>query len=140
MFPLISDAIEDLGLDLSKVVDLGFDSAANMSGGNEGVVTRFKDVSPCAVNIHCYGHLLNLAVKDCLSSVPLLSSENTFVRTLKSLSATRWSTLYESVKAFDEEFERIIKCLWQVMQECDAKASAGAKSWIFQTNFNAISR
>ena len=157
LFQLISDAIKDLGLDLSKIVGLGFDGAANMSGPNRGVATRFKDVSPLAVYIHCYGHLLNLAVKDCLSSLPLLrntlgtiqslydfleaspkrhamfinaesSSESSFVRTLKSLSVTRWSAHYESVKAVDEEFGRIVKCLWQIVEECDAKASAGAKS------------
>ena len=45
-FGLISNSINDLGLDLSTVVGLGFDGASNMNGVNRGVATRFKDVSP----------------------------------------------------------------------------------------------
>ena len=56
------------------------------------------------------------------------SSENLFIRTLKSLSKTRWSAHYESVKAVDEEIERIIKCLYLIVQECDAKSSSEAKA------------
>ena len=45
LFDLISNSINDLGLDLSTVVVLGFDGASNMNGVNRGVATRFKDVS-----------------------------------------------------------------------------------------------
>ena len=100
-----------------------------------------------------------MAVKDCLSSIPLLrntlgvvqslyvfleaspkrhalfvntksSSENLFIRTLKSLSKTRWSSHYKYVKAVDEEIERIIKCLYLIVQECDAKSSSEAKVFL----------
>ena len=46
LFGLISNSMNDLGLDLSTVVGLGFDGASNMNGVNRGVATRFKDVSP----------------------------------------------------------------------------------------------
>ena len=168
LFHLISENIKNLGLDLENVVGLGFDGAANMRGANKGVATRFKDVSPCAVYVHCYGHLLNLAVKDCLSSVPLLrntlgtiqilydfieaspkrhaifvntetSSDTSFVRTLKSLSVTRWTAHYESVKGVDEELERTIKCLCQIVEEFDSKSSAEARSLLIAVlNFEFV--
>ena len=157
LFNLIKESIRNFGLDMMSIVGLGFDGASNMNGPNKGVAARFKEDSPMSLYVHCYGHLLNLAVKDCLSSLPLLrntlgivqslyvfleaspkrhaifvntemNAVTSLVRTLKSLSATRWSANYESVKGVDEEFERIIKCLWTIVHECDAKASSEAKS------------
>ena len=55
-------------------------------------------------------------------------SGNAFVITLKSLSVTRWSARYEAVKGVKEELPRIIRYLWQIVQECDSKASADARS------------
>ena len=34
-----------------------------MSGVNKGVAVRFKAVSPFSTYVHCYGHILNLAIK-----------------------------------------------------------------------------
>ena len=43
---------------------LGFDGASNMSGVNKGVAARFKELSPMSTYVHCYGHILNLAIKE----------------------------------------------------------------------------
>ena len=72
LFNLITDEMLNLGLDLSGVVGLGFDGASNMSGVNKGVATRLKNCSPRAIYVHCYGHLLSLATKKILSSIPTL--------------------------------------------------------------------
>ena len=72
LFNVIKEALNKLGIDLSKIVGLGFDGASNMSGPNKGVAFRFKEDSPMSIYVHCYGHLLNLAVKGSLNSVPLL--------------------------------------------------------------------
>ena len=157
LYNVIKDALNKNGIDLSKIVGLGFDGASNMSGPNKGVAVRFKEDSPKSVYVHCYGHLLNLAVKDSLSSEPLLRNtlgivqslytfleaspkrhamfvntevpvESALIRTLKSLSVTRWSARYESLKGVKEELPRIICCLWSIVQECDSKSSAEAKS------------
>ena len=53
--------------------------------------------------------------------------ESSFIRILKSLSVTRWSAHYESVKAVDEELFRIVKCLFVLSNDPDAKTSAKAK-------------
>ena len=46
LFGLISNSMNDLGLDLLTVVGLGFDGASNMNRVNRGAALRFKDVFP----------------------------------------------------------------------------------------------
>ena len=58
LFNLIVNKLSELGIDLEKIIGLGFDGASNMSGGTKGVAARFKDVSPMSTYIHCYSHLL----------------------------------------------------------------------------------
>ena len=57
-FNLIVNKLSELGIDLEKIIGLGFDGASNMSGGTKGVAAQFKDVSPMSTYIHCYSHLL----------------------------------------------------------------------------------
>jgi len=40
-----------------------------MSGSCSGVQQQLREVSPCAVYIHCYAHKLNLALGDCVKSI-----------------------------------------------------------------------
>ena len=51
-----------------------------------------------------------------------------FVRTLKNLSATRWSADWESIKAVSKEITRIIKCLIVLRKDGDPKISSTSKS------------
>ena len=128
----MTDEMLNLGLDLSGVVGLGFDGASNMSGVNKGVATRFKKCSSRSIYVH-YGHLLSLATKDTLSSIPLLRNtlgvmqqlylfleaspkrhamflkQGEVVRTLKSLSVTRWTAHESSRKGIEDELQNIIK-------------------------------
>jgi len=53
-----------------------YDGAAVMSGKKTGVATRFKSTNEKALFTHCYGHALNLAVKDACCQIPCL--KNTF--------------------------------------------------------------
>lgn len=53
-----------------------YDGAAVMSGNKTGVAVRFKSSNQKALFTHCYGHALNLAVKDACNKVPCL--KNTF--------------------------------------------------------------
>ena len=61
LYDLLSNAMKDLNLDMSKIVAKCFDGASNMKGENKGVATRMKETSPMSIYIHCYGHLINLA-------------------------------------------------------------------------------
>ena len=152
LFNKITDEMKAAGLDLSKVVGLGFDGAANMNGVNKGVATRFKECSPLAQYVHCYAHLLSLATKDTLSDIPLLRNtlgtmlelykfiegsphrhavfmkNGDFVTTLKSLCVTRWTAHESSRKGIEKELSTIIKTLNEECQERNAEVSSKARS------------
>ena len=55
-------------LSFSDIVGQCFDGAANMSGAKKGVAARVKEVVPNAIYVHCYAHLLNLALHDTLEN------------------------------------------------------------------------
>ena len=122
MFELVKDVFCKLGLSLEKVVAECFDGASNMSGVHRGLAARMKVCSPLAIYIHCYGHLLNLAIQDTMADIePLrnalgiiqslhnfiegrtkrhavfcdIDNGAQFVRTLKSQSVTRWCCRWE---------------------------------------------
>ena len=57
-----------------------------------------------------------------------ISEDGAFVRTLKNLSATRWSANWEAVRAVIDEMFRIIKCLIELRKDRDAKISSTAKA------------
>ena len=40
-----------------------------MSGVHKGLAARMKECSPLVVYIHCYGHLLNVALQDSMTCV-----------------------------------------------------------------------
>jgi hypothetical protein len=128
-----------LNLKLEDIVGECFDGAANMSGVHKGLATHMKECSPLVVYVHCYGHLLNLALQDSMTSIQsarnalgtvqklytfleasptrhrifqdLEIEEDHINLTLKSLSATRWSCRWEAVRAVVEQITRIVQAL-----------------------------
>ena len=74
-FRLKISAITDLKLDLKNIVDKAFDGAANMNGVHKGLSTRMMQCSPIAIYVHCYGHLLNLALQDTMTAVEPLRND-----------------------------------------------------------------
>ena len=123
LFELLKKAIGDLHLDFENIVGLCFDGAATMSGMDKGVATRMKECCPFALYVHCSGHLLSLAIQDTMTQIEpvrnalgtiqslynfleaspkrhaifadIQSDLNPIVRSLKSLSVTRWSCHWE---------------------------------------------
>ena len=49
-----------------------YDGASTMSGAKSGVATRIKTLNGKCLFTHCYGHVLNLSVKDTFSDVKCL--------------------------------------------------------------------
>ena len=58
------------------------------------------------------------------------NNDTGFIRTLKSLSITRWTCRYDAVRAVDEELPRIVLCLDKIQNDksSDAKTSSEAMS------------
>ena len=107
------------------------------------------EYSPQAVHVHCYAHVLNLALQDTMTDVePLRNASGTLqslynflegstkrhalfhsvkvdseqlVLTLKSLSETRWSCRWEAVKDVIEQMSKIVKALLILANDKDKK-------------------
>ena len=156
LYKLVKEVMNDLQLELQNIVGECFDGASNMSGVNKGLSAQMKECSPLAIYVHCYGHLLNLALQDTLTTVEPLrntlgtiqslynfleaspkrhalfrdieTEEGNLVKTLKSQSVTRWSCGWEAVKAVDQQLERIVKALLVLSTDKDVKTYSESRS------------
>ena len=149
LYDLVTKALRDLDLNLEDIVGQCYDGAANMTGINKGLSARMKKTSPLAIYVHCYGHLLNLAIQDTMTNIePLRHTLATIqslynflegspkrhakfhnikvdgkpiVLTLKSLSVTRWSCHRDAVEAIYRELKAIVKTLLDLIDDTDTK-------------------
>ena len=156
LYELVKSAITELNLDLKNIVGKAFDGAANMNGVHKGLSTRMEECSPLGIYVHCYGHVLNLALQDTLTQIePLRNTLGTIQAlynfleaspkrhalfsdtevqgedlklTLKSLSATRWSCRWEAVKAVYGQMERIVKALLTLSSDKDPKTYSESRA------------
>ena len=62
----------ELNLDLKTIVGKAFNGAANMNGVHKGLSTRMEECSPLGIYVHCYGHVLNLALQDTMTQIESL--------------------------------------------------------------------
>ena len=85
LYDLITKAISNLSLYLTNIVGECFNGAANISGKEKGLAALMKDCFPFAVYVHCYGHLLNLALQDTMSEVKPLRNALGTIQSLYNL-------------------------------------------------------
>ncbi|QQP40686.1 Uncharacterized protein FKW44_014820 [Caligus rogercresseyi] len=160
LFQIVLEVINYLELHVDDIVGLCYDGASNMTGKEKVVAKRIQEVSPKAIYVHCYGHLLNLALQDTLekntvirNALGVIQSIHNFFNSpkrenvlrsvempadleatpyikLKSLSETRWSCRWEAVKAIDQQPERIIIALLKLSNNKDAKTSVDARGLV----------
>lgn len=130
----ISDAIlkyaRECGLNLEKLVGLGFDGCSTMAGKENGVQKLIRNVYPKATFFHCSSHRLNLVVND-PNSVPQIQNSigvikevinffrespkrRSLVTNIPLLSETRWSAKYKSIRIFQENFVSIKETLQNI--------------------------
>ena len=64
LYELVERVMSEMNLALHNIVGECFDGASNMKGLHKGLATLMKKTSPLALYVHCYGHLLNLAIQD----------------------------------------------------------------------------
>ena len=149
LYELVKNELSRLELNLDNIVGQCFDGAANMSGVKRGLATRMKECSPKSIYVHCYGHLLNLAIQETMSDVEPLRNAlgviqsiynfiesspkrhaifaNTTARndhimqTLKSQSVTRWSCRFEAVKSVIEQLPDITETLLSLADNKDPR-------------------
>ncbi|KAJ8032695.1 Zinc finger MYM-type protein 1 [Holothuria leucospilota] len=139
-------ALKMVEIDTSKIVSQCYDGAANMSGGISGVQSRLKEIQPRAIYMHCFGHCLNLVIADAMAEVQstrnffgsVQSSYNFIessphrhailesvmkrlltdkrIKTLKSLSETRWTCRAEAVNSIAENLQSILQALEEITE------------------------
>ena len=66
---LITNSIQQKGLDIKNCHGQGYDSAAVMSGNYSGLHKKIQNVAPHAYYVHCALHNLNLVLKDVMKPV-----------------------------------------------------------------------
>ena len=71
-----------LNLDFNKIRGQAYDGANNMSGMKSGVKTQILEKVKEATFIWCYGHNINLAVKDTLKEIQLFKDTLAMVNEL----------------------------------------------------------
>ena len=148
LFEHVKKVITEHGFKLHGIAGECFDGASNMSGVRKGVTARMKECSPRGVYVHCYAHILNLALQDTMSDVePLRNALGTLqslynflegspkrhaefnsvkvdddhlLLTLKSLSETRCCR-WEAVKAVSKQMGKIIRALLIFSSDKDKK-------------------
>ena len=62
-----------------------YDGAPSMKGANTGVTAQFKSLNGKLLHMHCYGHVLNLVVKDSCIKVKCLKETFEAVREISLL-------------------------------------------------------
>jgi len=143
IFNSLTEKIKEINVDWSSVLAVCFDGAATLSGKNNGVQAKIKIENPQIQYIHCYGHCLNLVLVDSLghknrvvfdffgcvqmifsfvegspirhSVLEKISQQtNNKLKTLKSLSTTRWACRSEAIEAVDHNYDSLIQCLSEI--------------------------
>ena len=69
---VLSETLEKMHLRLADCRGQCYDGASTMSGNVSGVSTRIKTFNAKCLITHCYGHVLNLGVKDACRGVKCL--------------------------------------------------------------------
>ena len=151
LFDAVQNQLKQIDLDIDNVRGQGYDNGSNMKGGNKGVQKKFLDVNPRAFYSACGCHSLNLTLcdmakncgraKDFFGIIQRIYTtftnstkkwqilkDNIKGWTLKSVSATRWESRVESVKAIRFQCGDIREALLEVSDvDNDVKNSSEAK-------------
>ncbi|XP_037433316.1 zinc finger MYM-type protein 1-like [Triticum dicoccoides] len=148
LFDVLEKELKLLDLDINDVRGQGYDNGSNMKETHQGVQRKLLDVNPRAFYSACGCHSLNLTLcdmaktcgraKDFFGIIQRIYTifsnstkkwhilkENVSGLTLKSVSATRWESRVESVKAIRFQCSDIREALLQVSEtDSDPKASS----------------
>jgi hypothetical protein len=138
LFDVLQNELKALDLDIDDVRGQGYDNGSNMKGKHQGVQKKLLDVNPRAFYTACGCHSLNLtlcdmATKTCGKAKDFFGiiqriyttfanstkkwqilKDNITGLTLKSVSATRWESRVDSVKAIRFQCADIREALLQV--------------------------
>lgn len=145
IFSSLHDIIQEYGIKWENIVAVCFDGASTMSGCANGVQAKFKQKNVNTFFVHCYGHCLNLVLVDsvgrnnrttfdffgniqlihnfiessCIRHAVLekiANSMNLKLKTLKSVSTTRWACRYEAVSAVKVNYSALLTAINEISE------------------------
>ncbi|MCO5594792.1 hypothetical protein L7F22_048826 [Adiantum nelumboides] len=105
IFDAMTQFLEDIGLNVNKLIAIAIDGASMMIGHKTCVIARFQMDMPCIMGVHCIAHRQTLAAKDGFVSHPHVYA---FV---DKVANKVYSWLGKSGKRHEE--------LWKIMCEYD---------------------
>ena len=70
IYSTLIECLKRKNLQVGRIVGLGFDGAATISGRRTGVQARIKKHTPHALLVHCHCHLLQLACVQAANNTP----------------------------------------------------------------------
>ena len=68
LFKTVCEALKEHDIDVKNLRGQCYDGASNVSGCYTGLQARLKELSPSAMFVHCYAHVLNLVIVDTMTS------------------------------------------------------------------------
>eukprot|EP00102_Acyrthosiphon_pisum_P010403 XP_008178706.1 PREDICTED: zinc finger MYM-type protein 1-like [Acyrthosiphon pisum] len=126
IFDSLSSIVEkQLGLSWLDVVAVCFDGADTMAGCSNGVQSKCKEINSKIFYVHCHAHCLNLVLVDSIGRKNRIVFDffekvakeiNLTLKTLKSISTTRWACRFEAVTAVKNNYLAIISAIQKI---CD---------------------
>ena len=106
IFHLLGEEIKKCGQSLANCIGFATDGASNMTGCNNSVWTRIKDISPNCVQLKCICHSLALCIENAVSKLPsniaFLSSEIPHWFCNSSLRRENYIDLFNVINAATE--------------------------------------
>lgn len=151
MTNVLLETLKKYGLLLDDMRGQGYDNGANMRGQQNGVQARVRQLNRRAFYVPCNAHSLNLVLNDtancCLDAViffniiqevyvffsvsthrwnVLLKHINNL--TVKPLSATRWESRLDAVRAIRFQVKEIYSALLEISQDNSLVNPSGVKS------------
>ncbi|KAG8434798.1 hypothetical protein GDO86_012953 [Hymenochirus boettgeri] len=161
MTKVLLENLEALNIDIKDMRGQGYDNGSNMKGKNKGVQAQVRELNPRAFYVPCNAHSLNLVVSDAASCAietakffniiqslyvffsgsthrwntlkQHLSTNHQWL-TLKPLSATRWESRIDAVKAVRNQIGKIDDALSAVMEDTTSIPNTIAEASVIQDN------
>ncbi|KAF0748674.1 zinc finger MYM-type protein 1-like [Aphis craccivora] len=126
IFNAISDVINDFGIKWKSVLSMWFDGAATMSGSVNGVQAKFKKENDKAF------FLIYSFIEGCRTRHGILetiaNSLNLKLKTLKSVSTTRWACRAEAVSAIKENYTALLVAIKEISDRTNFKSKSSQSS------------
>lgn len=104
----IIQELQELGIDLSGLVGMGFDGASAMSGHMSGAQATIRQQYPAALYVHCAAHCLNLVISKSSEIAAIRNCWGSIVKTTTWINSSpkRVACLEKHVKLAEEEATR----------------------------------